>query len=141
MKFLTALRLSLNNLMTKKGRTILTSFAGSIGIIGIALILSISTGVQNYINKVEEDTLSSYPITIEESTVDMSSLMQSMSGENTDNAENKEEEKVYSADIMNDMITTLSNKKQSNNLKELKKYLDDGDNEITKNSNSIKYGI
>ena len=140
MKFLTALRLSLNNLMTKKGRTILTSFAGSIGIIGIALILAISTGVQNYINKVEEDTLSSYPITIEESTVDMSSLMQSMSGENTDNAENKEEEKVYSADIMNDMITTLSNKKQSNNLKELKKYLDDGDNEITKNSNSIKYG-
>ncbi len=132
MKFLTALRLSLNNLMTKKGRTILTSFAGSIGIIGIALILAISTGVQNYINKVEEDTLSSYPITIEESTVDMSSLMQSMSGENKDNAENKEEEKVYSADIMNDMITTLSNKKQSNNLKELKKYLDDGDNEITK---------
>ena len=140
MKFLTALRLSLNNLMTKKGRTILTSFAGSIGIIGIALILAISTGVQNYINKVEEDTLSSYPITIEESTVDMSSLMQSMSGENTDNTENKEEGKAYSADIMNDMITTLSNKKQSNNLKELKKYLDDGDNEITKNSNSIKYG-
>ena len=140
MKFLTALRLSLNNLMTKKGRTILTSFAGSIGIIGIALILAISTGVQNYINKVEEDTLSSYPITIEESTVDMSSLMQSMSGENTDNAENKEEGKAYSADIMNDMITTLSNKKQSNNLKELKKYLDDGNNEITKNSNSIKYG-
>ena len=140
MKFLTALRLSLNNLMTKKGRTILTSFAGSIGIIGIALILAISTGVQNYINKVEEDTLSSYPITIEESTVDMSSLMQSMSGENTDNTENKEEGKAYSADIMNDMIITLSNKKQSNNLKELKKYLDDGDNEITKNSNSIKYG-
>lgn len=140
MKFLTALRLSLNNLMTKKGRTILTSFAGSIGIIGIALILAISTGVQNYINKVEEDTLSSYPITIEESTVDMSSLMQSMSGENTDNTENKEEGKAYSADIMNDMITTLSNKKQSNNLKELKKYLDNGDNEITKNSNSIEYG-
>lgn len=140
MKFLTALRLSLNNLMTKKGRTILTSFAGSIGIIGIALILAISTGVQNYINKVEEDTLSSYPITIEESTVDMSSLMQSMAGNDTDNTENKEEGKAYSADIMNDMITTLSNKKQSNNLKELKKYLDDGDNEITKNSNSIKYG-
>lgn len=140
MKFLTALRLSLNNLMTKKGRTILTSFAGSIGIIGIALILAISTGVQNYINKVEEDTLSSYPITIEESTVDMSSLMQSMAGNDMDNTENKEEGKAYSADIMNDMITTLSNKKQSNNLKELKKYLDDGDNEITKNSNSIKYG-
>ena len=141
MKFLTALRLSLNNLMTKKGRTILTSFAGSIGIIGIALILAISTGVQNYINKVEEETLSSYPITIEESTVDMSSLMQSMTGEDTNsNSENKEEEKAYSADIMNDMITTLSNKKQNNNLRELKKYLDEGNNEITRYSNSIKYG-
>lgn len=141
MKFLTALRLSLNNLMTKKGRTILTSFAGSIGIIGIALILAISTGVQNYIDKVEEDTLSSYPITIEESTVDMSSLMQSMMGDDTEsNTENREEEKAYSADIMNDMITTLSNKKQNNNLKELKKYLDEGNNEITKNSNSIEYG-
>ena len=141
MKFLTALRLSLNNLMTKKGRTILTSFAGSIGIIGIALILAISTGVQNYINKVEEDTLSSYPITIEESTVDMSSLMQSMMGDDTEsNTENREEERAYSADIMNDMITTLSNKKQSNNLKELKKFLDEGNNEITKNSNSIEYG-
>ncbi|CDE90596.1 putative uncharacterized protein [Clostridium sp. CAG:389] len=141
MKFLTALRLSLNNLMTKKGRTILTSFAGSIGIIGIALILAISTGVQNYIDKVEEDTLSSYPITIEESTVDMSSLMQSMMGDDTEsNTENREEERAYSADIMNDMITTLSNKKQNNNLKELKKYLDEGNNEITKNSNSIKYG-
>ena len=141
MKFTTAVRLSLNNLMTKKGRTILTSFAGSIGIIGIALILAISTGVQNYINKVEEDTLSSYPITIEESTVDMSSLMQSMMGDDTEsNTENREEERTYSADIMNDMITTLSNKKQSNNLKELKKYLDEGNNEITKNSNSIKYG-
>ena len=139
MKFFTALRLSLNNLMTKKGRTILTSFAGSIGIIGIALILAISTGVQNYINKVEEDTLSSYPITIEESTVDMSSLMQSMMGEAED-TENKEEGKVYSADVMNDMITTLSNKKQSNNLAELKKYLDEGNNEITNNSNSIEYG-
>ena len=140
MKFLTALRLSLNNLMTKKGRTILTSFAGSIGIIGIALILAISTGVQNYIDKVEEDTLSSYPITIEESTVDMSSLMQSMMGDDTESNTENREERAYSADIMNDMITTLSNKKQNNNLKELKKYLDEGNNEITKNSNSIEYG-
>ena len=82
MKFFTALRLSLNNLMTKKGRTILTSFAGSIGIIGIALILSISNGVQSYINKVEEETLSSYPITIQESTVDMTSMIENMMGEN-----------------------------------------------------------
>lgn len=139
MKFFTALHLSLNNLMTKKGRTLLTSFAGSIGIIGIALILAISTGVQNYINKVEEDTLSSYPITIEESTIDMASMMQSMMGTD-ENVEQREDGKVYSADIMNEMITTLSNKKQSNNLTELKKYIDSGNNEIANYSNSIKYG-
>ena len=139
MKFFTALRLSLNNLMTKKGRTLLTSFAGSIGIIGIALILAISTGVQNYISKVEEDTLSSYPITIEESTIDMSSMMQSMMGTG-ENTEKQEDGKVHSADIMNEMVTTLSNKKENNNLAELKKYLDEGNNEITNNSNSIEYG-
>jgi len=139
MKFFTALRLSLNNLMTKKGRTLLTSFAGSIGIIGIALILAISTGVQNYIDKVEEDTLSSYPITIEESTVDMSSMMELMMGDIPDDNE-QEEGKVHSADIMNDMVTMLSNKKQSNNLSELKKYLQQENNEIAKNSNSIEYG-
>lgn len=138
MKFFTALRLSLNNLMTKKGRTLLTSFAGSIGIIGIALILAISTGVQNYINKVEEETLSSYPITIEESAIDMNSMMQAMIGGNEENNEN-EDGKVHSADIMNDMITTLSNKKQNNNLEELKKYLEEENNEIKNNSNSIKY--
>lgn len=139
MKFFTALRLSLNNLMTKKGRTILTSFAGSIGIIGIALILAISTGVQNYIDKVEEDTLSSYPITIEESTIDMSSMMEMMMG-TTEKDENQEEGKVYSADVMNEMITMLSNKRESNNLSELKKYIDAGNNEISNNSNSISYG-
>ena len=140
MKFFTALRLSLNNLMTKKGRTILTSFAGSIGIIGIALILAISTGVQNYINKVEEDTLSSYPITIEESTIDISSMMESMTGTSEENTENQEEKRAYSKDVMNELITTLSNKKENNNLAELKKYIDAGDNEITNNSNSISYG-
>ncbi len=138
MKFFTALRLSLNNLMTKKGRTILTSFAGSIGIIGIALILAISTGVQNYIDRVEEETLSSYPIIIEESTIDMSSMMRSMMGDLEEDT-NKEEGKAYSADIMNDMINTLSNKKQSNNLAELKKYLEEENNEIKENSNSIAY--
>ena len=140
MKFFTALRLSLNNLMTKKGRTILTSFAGSIGIIGIALILAISTGVQNYINKVEEDTLSSYPIKIEETTIDMTSMMESMMG-NSEEGINQEEGKVYSADIMNDMIKTLSNKKQSNNLAEFAKYIKEGKSSaINENSNSIQYG-
>ena len=140
MKFFTALRLSLNNLMTKKGRTILTSFAGSIGIIGIALILSISNGVQNYINRVEEETLSSYPISIEESTVDLSSMIQKLMGEQeeTDNS-NYEEGKIYSTDIMDDMLSTLSSKIESNNLTELKKYIDEGNNEISNNANAIQY--
>ena len=139
MKFFTALRLSLNNLMTKKGRTILTSFAGSIGIIGIALILSISNGVQNYINKVEEETLSSYPITIQESTVDMSSMIEMMMGESSSNPENQEEGKVYSSDIMDELISTLSSKIQSNNLQELKKYIETEDTEIKDNANAIQY--
>ena len=140
MKFFTALRLSLNNLMTKKGRTILTSFAGSIGIIGIALILSISSGVQNYINRVEEETLSSYPITIQESTVDLSSMIQKLMGEqeDTDNT-NHEEGKIYSTDVMDEMISTLSSKIQSNNLAELKEYIDEGNNEIANNANAIQY--
>ena len=138
MKFLTALHLSLNNLMTKKGRTILTSFAGSIGIIGIALILAISTGVQNYINKVEEDTLSSYPLTIEESTIDMSSMIDTMMSENK-NSEKREEGKIYSSDIMNDLIASLSSKISTNNLKALKEYIESDTSKIRENSNAIKY--
>lgn len=139
MKFLTALHLSFNNLLTKKGRTILTSFAGSIGIIGIALILAISTGVQDYIDKVEEDTLSSYPTTIEESTIDLNSMMETMMGENKVDIE-KEENKIYSSNIMNDMMSLLSNQVETNNLKELKKYIEETDNEIKNNSNDIQYG-
>ena len=139
MKFLTAFHLSLNNLMTKKGRTILTSFAGSIGIIGIALILAISTGVQNYIDKVEEDTLSSYPITIEEITIDMSSMMENLMGQQEVDTESQEEGKIYSSDIMDEMLTTLSNKKENNNLKALKEYLDSEGNNIATNSNGIQY--
>ena len=138
MNFFTALSLSLNNLMTKKGRTILTSFAGSIGIIGIALILSLSNGVQKYINRVQEDTLSSYPISIEESTVDMASMLEIMMDEGNDNL-NHEEGKIYSKDIMNEMISTLSSKIQTNNLEEFKDYLDTEENEIKKNSNAIQY--
>ncbi len=138
MNFLTAFRLSLNNLMTKKGRTILTSFAGSIGIIGIALILAISTGVQNYIDKVEQDTISSYPIMIEESTVDMSSMLETMMGSRDSVVENKEEGKVYSADIMNNLLTTLSNKMETNNLEELRKYIETKGS-IKDNSSAIQY--
>ena len=138
-KFLTALSLSLNNLMTKKGRTILTSFAGSIGIIGIALILAISTGIQNYINRVEEDTLSSYPITIEESTIDTTSMLESMMQGSSDD-ENTDDGKIHSQNIMTEMLSTISNKVQSNNLTEFKKYLEEENNEIVNNSNSIQYG-
>ena len=138
MKFFTALHLSLNNLMTKKGRTILTSFAGSIGIIGIALILAISTGVQNYINKVEEDTLSSYPLTIEESTIDMSSMIDTMMGENK-SSEKRGDGKIYSSDIMDDLMASLSSKISTNNLKALKEYIESDTSKIKENSNAIKY--
>ena len=137
-KFLTALNLSLNNLMTKKGRTILTAFAGSIGIIGIALILAISTGIQNYINRVEEDTLSSYPISIEESTIDTTSMLESMMQGSSDD-ENMNDGKIHSQNIMTEMLSTISNKVQSNNLTEFKKYLESGDSNIEEYTNSIKY--
>lgn len=139
MSFFTAISLSLNNLMTKKGRTILTSFAGSIGIIGIALILSLSTGVQNYINQVQEDTLSSYPIQIQETTVDLTSMMERMMGEMAEGEETHEDGKIYSNNIMTDMLTVLADKKQTNNLEELKKYIDEGNNGISDNANAIKY--
>jgi len=136
----TALSLSLNNLMTKKGRTFLTAFAGSIGIIGIALILSISTGVKNYINKIEEDTLSSYPITIEKSAVDMSSMTENTSSKKDEKEKKKRDKnKIYSVNIMNQVLNIFSNQVQNNNLKELKAYIESKDN-IKKYANSIQYG-
>ena len=137
-KFLTALNLSLNNLMTKKGRTILTAFAGSIGIIGIALILAISTGIQNYIDKVEEDTLSSYPISIEEAVIDTSAMMETMMNEEDEDKE-REDGKIYSQDIMSDMLSTISNKVENNNLTEFKKYLEEENNGIVAETNAIQY--
>ncbi len=139
MNFLTALALSLNNLMTKKGRTLLTSFAGSIGIIGIALILSLSNGVQNYITKVQEDTLSSYPLVIQESTIDIASMMESMMGINDDEDTEYDKQKIYSKNIMTDMMSTVSAKVQNNNLEELKQYLDNEDTKIKENSSAIQY--
>ena len=138
MKFKTAVHLSLNNLMTKKGRTFLTSFAGSIGIIGIALILSLSHGMQSYINKVEEDTLSSYPITIQESSIDMSAMMETMMG-NSDSEEH-DNDKIYSKAIMGDMLETLSSKVQTNNLKEFKKYIESDKSDIKNCINAVEYG-
>ena len=137
MKFGTAVRLSLNNLMTKKGRTFLTAFAGSIGIIGIALIMSLSNGVQQYIKRVEEDTLSSYPITIQKSTIDMSSMMQSFM--ETDEVEEHEDGKIYSRPIVNNMLETLSTKIQTNNLEEFKRFLESDESNIKDYINAIQY--
>ena len=137
MKFSTAINLSLNNLMTKKGRTFLTSFAGSIGIIGIALILSLSNGMQSYIDRVEEDTLSSYPITIDEASIDMTSLIDAMMGDG-DSKEHKDG-KIYSRTIVNDILETVSTKIQTNNLEAFKEYLESGDTDIKDYINAIQY--
>ena len=132
MSFLTALSLSFNNLMTKKGRTFLTSFAGSIGIIGIALILSVSAGFQAYIDHVQEETLSSYPITIEAESVDMSSMLLGfMNARQEDLEEEREPDRVYSATVMYDMLSSMMNAQtKTNNLTAFKKFLDEGGNGI-----------
>ena len=134
MSFKTAFGLSLNNLMTKKGRTILTAFAGSIGIIGIAVILSISTGVQNYIDKTEEETLSSYPITIEETTLDIGSFMANGSSKKTTCNEGE----ICSNNIMGDLLSATTSSQINNNLEEFKTYLDNND-EVKNLVNDIKY--
>ena len=136
MSFKTALSLSLNNLMTKKGRTILTAFAGSIGIIGIALILSLSNGVQNYINRIESDTLSSYPIMIEEKTMDMNSIMDLMSDE--EKKEERKLDKLYSDDILGEVVSTMTTQMSTNNLEKFKQYLDSS-KEIKDVTNDIQY--
>ena len=132
MSFLTALSLSLNNLMTKKGRTFLTSFAGSIGIIGIALILSVSAGFQAYIDQVQEDTLTSYPITIEAESVDMSSMLMSfMESRQEAMEEEREPDRIYSSTVMYDMLSSMMTAQtKTNNLTAFKKFLDEGGNGI-----------
>lgn len=139
MSVFTALSLSINNLFTKKARTILTSFAGSIGIIGIALILSLSSGVQIYINRVEEDTLSSYPISIEQTGTDISELAQSLMGDNKSDIK-KQNGKIYSNDIMGDMITSMVNGTSNNDLAAFKKFAESGKSDLKDYTSDIKYG-
>ena len=138
MSFFTALSLSFNNLMTKKTRTILTAFAGSIGIIGIAMILSISNGIQLYIDRVQRDTLSSYPITLQAEAIDISSMVSSMTG-NSDSEEHEDKSKIYSNDIMGDMINTMVKEVKSNNLSEFKKYIENGSTDIKSYVSDIQY--
>ncbi|MBQ7114498.1 MAG: ABC transporter ATP-binding protein/permease [Clostridia bacterium] len=126
MSFFTALSLSLNNLMTKKGRTILTAFAGSIGIIGIALILSLSSGVNAYIERVERDTLSSYPLMIEKQTVDMTGMMETMMGAMEEGADH-ELDKVYTGQVMTKLMSGMMSQVEENDLKGLKAYLEENE--------------
>ena len=138
MSYFTALSLSLNNLMTKKGRTFMTSFAGSIGIIGIALILSISSGAQLYIKSVEEETLASYPIAIERNAMDMSSMMTSMMKDNK--SDSSDDGKIHSNNIMGNMVNTMLTQLKANDLKSFKTYLDNAGRERHDYVSDIKYG-
>ena len=140
MSFLTALSLSFNNLRTKKGRTILTAFAGSIGIIGIALILSLSNGIQTYINQVQEDTLSTYPLTIEAEAADLSSMVEAMSGA-AGEMEGHDRDAVYSNVILYDLMDSLTSMDtETNDLKSFKEFLDANGGGIDEFTSAIQYG-
>ncbi|SDM51477.1 ABC transporter ATP-binding protein/permease [Lachnospira pectinoschiza] len=145
MSLMTALSLSFNNLMTKKTRTLLTAFAGSIGIIGIALILSISNGIQLYIDRVQRETLASYPIQLQAETVDVSSLISSFMGESSNSSdgdssgEEKDENRVYSYNIMSDLLNTMVSEVTKNNLKEFKEYVESGESNINDYVQDIQY--
>lgn len=133
MSFLTSLSLSFNNLKTKKGRTLLTAFAGSIGIIGIALILSLSNGVNQYIADIEEETLSEYPLQIQSSGLDMTAML-------TDPAAGAGDEEAEEADIqVGNMLTGMFSTVGTNDLESLKAYLDSGDSGIEEYTNAIEY--
>jgi len=138
MSFLTALSLSKNNLMTKKGRTILTSFAGSIGIIGIALILSISNGIQGYIDQIQEDTLSTYPLTINRTDTDMSAMMSAMTETSQMQIENPDPNTIYVDDSMGTMMAAMSATVE-NDLKSFKVYLDENYVKIADSVSDIQY--
>ena len=138
MSALTAFSLSLSNLMTKKGRTILTAFAGSIGIIGIALILSISTGINSYIADVEKDTLSSYPLLLESQTIDMSAMMGAMGSRNDDIT--FETDKIYSANVMSGMMNMMLSSATTNNLAGFKEFVESGKSGLEDLTTEIRYG-
>ena len=139
MSFLTALSLSFKNLMTKKGRTLMTAFAGSIGIIGIAAILALANGVNNYIKSVEEETLSEYPLQIQSTGFDMTSMMLGAAtgaGGNTGETEGDgNQDKVGVTEMVTNMFSSIG----SNDLASLKEYLDSGQSDIDQYTNAIEY--
>ena len=125
MSFLTALSLSLNNLMTKKGRTLMTSFAGSIGIIGIALILSVSSGVNAYIESVQRDTLASYPIELHAETVDLTSLVNTLMNSDSNQSHNHDRNQIYESMVLGQLMNALGTSgTESNDLTAFKQYLE-----------------
>ena len=138
MSFWTALSLSVNNLLTKKARTILTSFAGSIGIIGIALIMSVYTGVQAYIDGIERSTMASYPITISETTMDTSAMLSAFMNSNSRENTQQEENTVYSNDVVVQMMESMTAGVTTNNLKDFKTFLDSNE-DIKNDCHDIKY--
>ncbi|MBR4761135.1 MAG: ABC transporter ATP-binding protein, partial [Clostridia bacterium] len=138
MSWRTAFSLSLNNLLTKKARTILTAFAGSIGIIGIALILALSSGVNAYINRVEEDTLSSYPIEIEQSGINIGDIISELA-ESANRESAGEPNTVYSNNIMTDLMVSMINGSSENNLMRFKEYIESGKSDIKNYCSDIKY--
>ena len=143
MSFGTSFSLSLKNLFTKKGRTMLTSFAGSIGIIGIALVLSISQGFNTYINVIQEETLSSYPLTIQKTNTDLSALMQTFMGSATSDSTH-DKDAVYKKSAIYDMMDALNNMETSeNDLKSFKSYIEsereDSDSDLHKAVNGVQY--
>ncbi len=141
MSFFTALSLSMKNLMTKKARTFLTSFAGSIGIIGIAAILSLSNGINLYIEGIQRDTLASYPITIEGETVDMQSLMTSLIGNGEGSGTVREDDRIYGSFELSDMYESMMDMEmKSNNLKDLKKYFESHKETLDAHTSAIVYG-
>ena len=138
MSFFTALALSFKNLLTKKGRTILVSFAGSIGIIGIALILAISSGFSTYVNKMQEDTLSSYPIKIEAKSIDMTSLMASMLLSVGESELNHELDAVYPKDKISGLLDSVGTNLKANNLSKFYTYIEENYDEIEDYVSAIK---
>ncbi len=141
MSFGSAFALSINNLRTKKGRTFLTAFAGSIGIIGIALVLALSNGIQVYIDRVQEDMLLSYPMTVEKQTMDFESIMSSFTGITSEAVEgtDADEGKVYVNESFMQMVNAFISESTSNNLDNFKKYIEDNQEEFDECCNDVQY--
>ena len=139
MSYLSAVQLSFTNLMTKKGRTLLTAFAGSIGIIGIALILSLSDGAQQYIARTEESTMGEYPLTIQETSVDMASMMSSMTGTSSDVHKANKSGKIESKNLINNMVSTMAGGADKNDMRAVKKWIESNPSGLKSLARDIQY--